>query len=195
MQRFSGSPAFFLFSRGVVMGDFAAVRERLRRELAGPGRRTLDLGCGPGTFADLFAGEDYVGVDARPGHVEYARRARPGAFLAGDPRRLELPDGRFDQAFSCGLLEHLEDGPARAVAAEAHRVLIPGGRFLVYAELPAGDRRGRLRQALLGRVSRGPEAYRRLLAGAGSVDRLEAFRSGLTDCLGVYVRKPLPATV
>jgi SAM-dependent methyltransferase len=194
VQRFSGSPALFLFSRGVVMGDFAAVRERLRRELAGPGRRTLDLGCGPGTFADLFAGEDYVGVDPRPAHVEYARRARPGVFLAGDLRRLELPDDRFDQAFSCGLVEHLGDGPARAMVAEARRVLAPGARLLVYAELPAADRRGRLRQALLGRVSRRAEEYRRLLAGAGSVDRLESFRSGLTDCLGVCVRKP-PAPV
>ena len=190
MKRFCGRPAAFLVVRGIVTDDFAPIRERVRRELAAPGRRTLDLGCGPGAFADLFLGEDYVGVDPNPRHVAYARRARPGAFLAGDLRRLELPARRFDQALACGLFEDLSDGPARAVAAEARRVLVPGGRLLVFAELPAGGSLGRLRQAALGRVSRGGEEYRRLLAEAGRVERHETLRSGFTDFAVLHLRTP-----
>ncbi len=188
MKRLSARPSVFLFTRALMTDDFGPIRDRVRRELAAPGRRTLDLGCGPGTFADLFAGEDYVGVDTNRRHIEYARRIRPGAFLAGGLRTLELPEARFDQALACGLFEHLADGAALAVLAEVRRVLVPGGRLLVIAELPAADRLGRLRQAVLGSVSRRPEEYRRLLEEAGPLARLEAFRSGLTDCLAAQVR-------
>ena len=188
MRRFAGRPAVFLLSRALATGDFAGVRGLLRRALAVPGRRTLDLGCGPGTFADLFAGEDYVGVDPDRRHVEYARRARPGTFLAGELGRLDLPDRRFDQAFSCGVLEHLGDRPARAVLAEARRVLVPGGRLLVVAELPPRGRLDRLRQALLGPVTRGAEGWRRLIGELAVVERIEPFSSGPTRFVGVQAR-------
>ena len=190
MKRFCSRPAVFLVMRAILTDDFAPIRDRVRRELALAGRRTLDLGCGPGTFADLFLGEDYVGVDPRPRHVAYARRTRPGAFLVGDLRRLELPAQRFDQILACGLFEDLSDGLARAVAAEARRVLVPGGRLLVFAELPAGGPLGRLRQAVGGRVSRRGEEYRRLLAEAGRVERLETLRSGFTDFVVLHLRTP-----
>jgi SAM-dependent methyltransferase len=188
VKRLSARPAVFLFTRALVTDDFGPIRERVRRELAGQERRTLDVGCGPGTFADLFAGEDYVGVDTNRRHIEYARRIRPGAFLTGGLRNLELPEARFDQALACGLFEHLADGAALAVLAEVRRVLVPGGRLLVIAELPAPDRLGRLRQRLLGPVARRPEGYRRLLEEAGTLARLDAFRSGLTECLAALVR-------
>jgi len=41
---------------------------------------------------------------------------------------------------------------------------------------------------VLGPVSRRQEEYRRLLAEAGPLERLETFRSGLTDCLSAQVR-------
>jgi SAM-dependent methyltransferase len=188
VKRLSTRPSVFLFTRALVTDDFGPIRERVRQELVAPGRRTLDLGCGPGTFADLFAGEDYVGVDTNRRHIEYARRMRPGAFLTGGLRNLDLPEARFDQALACGLFEHFADGAALAILAEVRRVLVPGGRLRVIVELPAAGRLGRLRQAMLGAVSRRSEEYRRLLGEAGSLGRLEAFRSGLTDCLSAQVR-------
>lgn len=188
MKRFAARPTVFLLTRALVTDDFGPIRERIRRELAAPGRRTLDLGCGPGTFADLFVGEDYVGVDTSRRHVEYARRMRPGAYLAGGLRNVDLPEARFDQALACGLFEHLADGAALAMLAEIRRVLVPGGRLLVIAELPAASRLGRLRQAVLGPVSRRAEGYRRLLEEAGPLGRLEAFRSGFTDCIAAHLR-------
>lgn len=187
MQRFRGDPTVYLLTRAVFTDDFAAVRERVRRGLPASGRRTLDLACGPGLFADLFLGEDYVGVDANRRHVEYARRARPGAFLAGGLRHLELPDRRFDQALAFAVFEHLTDGAVVAILAEIRRLLVPGGRLLVIAEAPAASPGARVRQGLLGRVTRGPEDYRRLLAEGGAAGRPERFRSGLTEYLEVFV--------
>ena len=63
-------------------------------------------------------------------------------------------------------------------------------RLLVFAELPAGGLLGRLRQAVLGRVSRGGEEYRRLLAEAGRVERHETLRSGFTDFAVLHLRTP-----
>lgn len=188
MRRFSSRPAVFLVVRAILTDDLAAIRARVAREMVQPGRRTLDLGCGPGTFADLFQGEDYVGVDANPRHVAYARRARPGAFLVDDLRRLQLPAQRFDQVLACGLFEGLTDGPARAVVSETRRVLVPGGRLLVFAELPASNLLGRVRQAALGPVYRGPDGLRRLLAEAGRVEHFEPLSSGFTRFVAVHVR-------
>lgn len=190
MRRHSGRPTVYLLVRAILTDDLAPIRERVARELTAPGRRTLDLGCGPGTLADLFQGEDYVGVDPNPRLVAYARRSRPGAFVVGDLRRLELPAQRFDQVLACGLLEGLADGPARAVVSEARRVLVPGGRLLVFAELPAQGPLGRARQAAFGPVSRGPDGLRRLLAEAGRVEHFETLRSGFTDFAAARVRAP-----
>ena len=83
-------PGLSLLTKALLAGDFAAVRARIRHHLGERGRRTLDLACGPGLFADLFAGEDYVGLDPDLRNVAWARRARPGAFLVATPPWLSV---------------------------------------------------------------------------------------------------------
>ena len=163
--------AFSLFARALWAGDFAAVRARIRAELAGRGRRTLDLGCGPGLFADVFAGEDYVGVDPDIRNVAWARRARPGAFLAASPRRVDLPEGRFDQALVFGVVETLADPDVEGVFRMLRRLLVPEGRALVIAEVPRADGIGRLLPGP--RPSRDPQTLGALLGAP-----VETFRSG-----------------
>ena len=110
VERISDHPVLFIFFRSLLENDFKAIREVIRRELpAGTGLRTLDLGCGPGAFADLFAGDDYVGADLNARYIDHARRTRPGTFIASDARKLDVPDRRFDQVLVFGLLHHLPD--------------------------------------------------------------------------------------
>lgn len=91
-------------------------------------RRVLDVGCGPGTNARLFANHDYVGVDINPEYIATASRTRPGRFLVGDvadPR--VLPDERFDCVFANSLMHHLPDPVVTRLLARMAALTAAGG--------------------------------------------------------------------
>ncbi len=96
------------------------------------GHALLDVGGGPGYFAEAFtrAGATYTALDADLG--ELAGRGVPGpGTVLGDGRQLPFADGSFDVAYSSNVLEHV-DGPWR-MADEMVRVTRPGGLvFLSY---------------------------------------------------------------
>ncbi len=96
-----------------------------------PDRGTvLDIGGGPGHYADWLAqrGYDVELFDPMPGHIE--RASRLGGFSAqlGDARSVDRPDSYADIVLMLGPLYHLIDVAERASAlTEALRVLKPGG--------------------------------------------------------------------
>jgi ubiquinone/menaquinone biosynthesis C-methylase UbiE len=186
VARISEHPILFIFFRSLLENDFKSIRGLIRRNLRlGPGVRTLDLGCGPGAFADLFVAQDYVGVDLNRRYIDHARTHRKGAFIAGDARRLDLPGGRFDQALILGLLHHLDDEDARAVLREAKRVLVPGGVTLVIEDVPTINRLNLIGH-LLHRIENGAhiraaEAYDALYREFGRIEKSEVLRSGICD--------------
>jgi SAM-dependent methyltransferase len=137
--------------------DLGAVRALIRRTLK-PDVRTLDLGCGPGLFADLFAQGDYVGIDPRPPFVDYARRHRPGTFLCEALAPVAVPAGRFDQALAFDVLRQRSDTDSRTILVELGRLLAPGGRALLIEREAEGARVEHLARTL-GRVAR-PEALK-----------------------------------
>jgi SAM-dependent methyltransferase len=177
-----------VFLRGLLAGDFRPLRALIRRELPRE-RRTLDLGCGPGIFADLFSPEEYVGVDPSASFIDHARRARPGIFLLADLSRVPLPDGRFDQVLIVERLHPLAEGDARALLAEARRMLVGGGRALVVERVKGAlDLAGRVRERL-GRPPRATEEVERLLRAAGRILRSETISSGTGRYLATVVAK------
>jgi len=186
VQKVSDHPVLFIFLRGILENDFKAIRATIRRELdLGPGTRTLDLGCGPGAFADLFEKGDYVGVDLNARYIDHARRTRKGAFLVGDAKHVDLPEARFNQVLIFGLLHHLPDEEVGAVLAECRRLLVPGGRVLVIEDIPTVSRLNLVGHLIHG-VENGEhirpvEDYRRLYAGAGRVERELVLQSGICD--------------
>ena len=98
--------------------------------VGGPGLRVLDLGCRTGALTQHYAaGNEIVGVD-----VDRVSLRRAEERLGIETRWVDVEDGlpfdqaSFDVVVAGELLEHLAD-PAR-VAAEAQRVLRPGGRFV-----------------------------------------------------------------
>lgn len=112
-----------------------------RREVAGMlelmqitvGARILDVPCGWGRHAALFAeqGYDVVGADLS---FDLLRRAGAGPrFVAADVRRQPFADASFDAVInvftSLGLF--LDDAEDLAALREAHRLLKDGGRFLL----------------------------------------------------------------
>lgn len=93
----------------------------------------LDLGCGDGFFSSVLPRvEPWVGLDPDGAALRFARRSRIGnTLVCGDGARMPFPDGAFATVVSNSVLEHVP--PLAETLAEAHRVLRPGGRFLITA--------------------------------------------------------------
>jgi uncharacterized peroxidase-related enzyme len=94
----------------------------------GPGDRLLDMACGAGLAVELAAavGATCSGIDASPRLIAVARDRNPHADLrVGDMQDLPWPDASFDVITSFRGIW----GTTPDAAAEAHRVLAPGGRL------------------------------------------------------------------
>jgi SAM-dependent methyltransferase len=114
-----------------------AMVDRLAGELdVGPSDLVLDAGCGVGGPARRLRGLvgcRVVGIDLLVPVVREARRRSEEdgsavGFAAGSVTSLPLGDGSVDQVWSLGVVAHLD---VRAFAAEAARVLHPGGLLAV----------------------------------------------------------------
>ena len=105
-----------------------------------PNSRVLDIGSGLGGAARTLAAEyacHVTGIDLTPAYCEVAGvmsdwvgLAGRTSFQLGDATDLPFADRRFDAAIS----QHAAMNIAARdrLYAEAHRVLLPGGRFAIY---------------------------------------------------------------
>ena len=96
------------------------------------GKLVLDVGGGPGYFADAFeaAGATYVALDSDVGEMSAAGRPPAGSVL-GNGMELPFADRSVDVCYSSNVLEHVSR-PWR-MAEEMIRVTRPGGLvFLSY---------------------------------------------------------------
>jgi SAM-dependent methyltransferase len=96
------------------------------------GLTVLDIGGGPGYFADAFAqaGARYAGLEPDAGELT-ARGGITGSAVRGSGLDLPVADRSVDLAFSSNVLEHVPD--PRRMADEMVRVTRPGGvTFISY---------------------------------------------------------------
>ncbi|MCW2777962.1 MAG: Methyltransferase type 11 [Frankiales bacterium] len=97
------------------------------------GLTLLDVGGGPGYFADAFraAGARYVGLDADVGELSLHGRSVARDTVLGSGLQLPFRDGALDVCYSSNVLEHVPQ-PER-MADEMVRVTAKGGLvFLSY---------------------------------------------------------------
>lgn len=119
-------------TKGYSRLEFARTKELLERHLPPAPAVVLDVGGGPGAYADWLASRGYEVrlVDPVPLHVEQAAQLAAGRFTVttGDARRLEAEDESYDAVLLLGPLYHLTEERDRVSALrEARRVLRPGG--------------------------------------------------------------------
>ena len=97
------------------------------------GRLVVDVGGGPGYFADAFnaLGATYVGLDADVGELSLHGRTAPPGTVLGSGLQLPFADGSVDVCYSSNVLEHVPE--PEEMAGEMVRVTRPGGLvFLSY---------------------------------------------------------------
>lgn len=97
----------------------------------------LEIGCGGGYYADVFAhmlngSVRYSGIDRHPAMIDAAIRRRPSLPLSvADATRLPHPDASVDIVFNGVSLMHIMD--YEAAIAEAARVAL---RFCIFHTVP-----------------------------------------------------------
>ena len=95
------------------------------------GALLLDVGGGPGFFADAFAarGATYFAVDADAGEMRLHGRDPGPRTVQASGTALPFVDGAFDLAYSSNVLEHVPE--PWAMADEMVRVVRPGGVIVI----------------------------------------------------------------
>ena len=141
---------------------FAPIERHIRHQDI---RRILDVGCGPGTNAPLFAGADYIGVDSNERYLAIARAKYRGRFIQADLQTADLSSlGSFDTILVNSFLHHLPDEAVRRILRQLQNLLDPDGVVHVL-ELVLPERRSLARMMARldrGRYARGLAAWRDL---------------------------------
>ena len=196
-------------------GYGAVVDELIDATRLAPGDVAVDVGCGTGALTRRLARRvgptgRVVGADINAYLLReasaIARHQELGdviAFEVGSAEALPFPDGRFDAALACTVLDEVD---ADRGLAELARVVRPGGRVAVLVravDIPAWDSlplRPELRAKLAARPSAGvtaggcadPSLYRRFWAAGfapatmGPRFAIDWPQDGLAEWQGYY---------
>jgi SAM-dependent methyltransferase len=106
--------------------------------LGGQTARLLDLGCGPGLYANRLAqlGHTCTGIDYSPASIDYARATAAAAGLACTYHLADLRAADYGQGYDLAMLLYGElnvFSPTHIakILDKTHAALRPGGRLLL----------------------------------------------------------------
>lgn len=134
----------YLFSRRGLWVINTPYRRILAAAGIQPTDRVLDLGCGIGNILIALAEriefvKPAIGIDVSPTLIELGRREVGRAGLdrlidlrVASGRTLPFDDQTFDVVLTSHVIKHLDDDALPRTLADVHRVLRPGGRFLLW---------------------------------------------------------------
>ncbi len=127
MYRVEGSHWWFV-GRRRILSSFVS---RIVGNLTNPQPRILDVGCGTGANLEMLAhfGEA-EGVDVSTEALDFCQTRGLRNVRQGEAERLPYEDKSFDLVTGLDVVEHLDNDVAGL--QEMHRVLLPGGRALLF---------------------------------------------------------------
>jgi SAM-dependent methyltransferase len=154
------------WSRGDFVREYANRTLRpaevvvLARHHDGLSGRLLELGCGAGRLTGYLAelAASVEAIDVSPRMVDHVRRTYPSVdSRVGDLRDLSgLGDDSYDAVVApFSVLDVLDDPERRRVLDEVHRILVPGGTFVLSSHNRAFARRLRKPSWVLARTPGG----------------------------------------
>jgi ubiquinone/menaquinone biosynthesis C-methylase UbiE len=109
------------------------------KDLVKPNNRVLDFGCGNGRLAGFLENiyGEYVGVDISQkllniAKQRYSNEKTEFIKISGQAAKLPFRDNHFDVVFSIAVFHHFPSKEySLKLAKELHRVLAPGGKFVI----------------------------------------------------------------
>ncbi len=137
-----GEKEFFEEHERSALHEYSGKLPRIFTRDVGPGRKTLDVGCGIGFWVHQFCrlGADVSACDLTERAVELtSRRLSYFGFHAdvrqGNAEQLPYVDNSFDHVNCQGVIHHTPD--TQSCIQEFHRILKPGGTlcFSVYLKI------------------------------------------------------------
>lgn len=131
-------PNYDRVNRLMTFGQDKAWRKNVR-EHAEPGMKVLEVGCGPGSFAEDITGVDLTCLDPSPEMLKVAKRrvdsARdsrgesPADYVQAIAEAIPLPDNTYDRVFCLFSFRDFQD--KEKGLEEILRVLKPGGQLVI----------------------------------------------------------------
>jgi ubiquinone/menaquinone biosynthesis C-methylase UbiE len=128
-----------LFEGGWGQVEWLRTKELIGRFIPEAPARIIDIGGGPGVYAEWLTdlGYEVHLIDPVAKHIEQAKRLPAGISVAeiGDARSLDYPDDVFDMALLLGPLYHLIERDDRLQALREARRVTKTGRPVVVAAI------------------------------------------------------------
>jgi|TARA_B100001093_G_scaffold240795_1_gene230554 demethylmenaquinone methyltransferase/2-methoxy-6-polyprenyl-1,4-benzoquinol methylase len=131
-------PNYDRVNRLMTFGQDKVWRKNVRGH-AETGMKVLEVGCGPGSFAEDIVGVDLTCLDPSPEmlkvakrRVDLARKTRgesPADYVQAIAESIPLPDNSYDRVFCLFSFRDFQD--KEKGLAEILRVLKPGGQLVI----------------------------------------------------------------
>ncbi len=131
-------PHYDLVNKYMTFGQDKIWRKNVRGH-AKEGMKVLEVGCGPGSFAEDLIGMDITCLDPsaemlrvakkRVDRARLARGEKPAKYVEAIAESIPLPDDSFDRVFCLFSFRDFQD--KKKGLEEIFRVLKPGGQLVI----------------------------------------------------------------